>query len=318
MKNWKSYQLCAMLGIDFPIIMAPMFLVSDENMINAACKSGITGAIPALNYRTEELLEEAIIRLKKDCPGPFGVNLIVNKSNFRYKAQLEICCRNKVDYIITSLGSPEETIKQAHKSGVQVYCDVVNLDYALKVQSLGADAVIAVNSQAGGHAGNIPAQELISLLNENLTIPVISAGGVGNREGLEKVLEMGAEGASIGTIFIASEEAPVSKDYKDAIVDYGEEDIVFTNKLSGTPCTVIKTPYVEEMGTEQNRLEKILNKNKRLKKWMKALTFVKGMKKLQNAAFSTTYKTVWCAGPTVEYVDEIKPISRIVDQLVEG
>lgn len=308
-------ELCSLLGIDFPIILAPMFLVSNEKMVVEAIKAGITGAIPALNYRNTDELRSAIQFIKKEIKGPFGINLIVNKSNFLYKEQLEVCCEEKVDYIITSLGSPEETIKMAHKSGVKVFCDVTDLKYALKVEALGADAVIAVNKEAGGHAGNISYKELIPLLKSACKIPVISAGGVGTGQGVKEMIQLGADGLSIGSIFIASTEAGVSQEYKQAIVDYGSNDIVMTTKLSGTPCSVINTPYVQKTGTSQNWLEKILNKNKRLKKWVKALVFFRGMKSLQKAAFSSTYKTVWCAGPSIEHVHAILPISEIVANL---
>jgi nitronate monooxygenase len=127
---------------------------------------------------------------------------------------------------------------------------------------------------------------------------------------------LGVAGVSVGTVFIASQECGVSEDYKNACVQYNAKDIVMTTKLSGTPCTVINTPYVEKIGTKQNWLEQILNKNKRLKKWFKAFTFYRGMKKLQDAAFGATYKTVWCAGPTVEYVKAIEPVSAIVKRIV--
>ncbi|MBO6517294.1 MAG: nitronate monooxygenase [Bacteroidia bacterium] len=308
--------LTDMLGIRYPIIMAPMFLVSNTSMVKEACAAGITGAIPALNYRTIEELRAAITELKNKANGPFGINLIVNKSNFRYKEQLEVCCELQVDYIITSLGSPKETIEMAHASGVKVFCDVVNLEYAKKVEKMGCDAVIAVNRDAGGHAGPLPANELLPLLKRECSIPVISAGGVGDYKGLKEVLDLGADGASVGSVFIATHEAPVSEEYKNAIVDYGANDIVMTTKLSGTPCTVIKTPYVEEIGTNQNFLERLLNKNKRLKKWMKALTFIRGMKRLKQAAFSATYKSVWCAGPSIDYVDQILPVREVVLKLV--
>lgn len=307
--------LCSLLGIEFPIIMAPMFLVSNEKMIIEAIKSGITGAIPALNYRNTEELQKAIRFIKSEVKGPFGINLIVNQSNFLYKEQLAVCCEEKVDFIITSLGSPEETINAAHKAGVKVFCDVTDVKYAKKVEALGADAIIAVNKEAGGHAGNIPFNKLIPELTSACKIPVISAGGVGTGKGIKDMLDLGAEGLSMGSIFIASDEAGVSQEYKQACVDYGAKDIVMTTKLSGTPCSVIKTPYVEKIGTEQNWLEKILNKNKRLKKWFKAFVFLRGMKSLQNAAFSSTYKTVWCAGPSIEYVHSIRPIKEIVAQL---
>jgi nitronate monooxygenase len=307
--------LCEMLGIEFPVIMAPMFLVSNEKMVMEAVRSGITGAIPALNYRGTDQLREAIQTMKKEVSGPIGINLIVNKSNFLYREQLTVCCEEKVDFIITSLGSPEETIKEAHKAGVKVFCDVTDVKYAKKVEALGADAVIAVNKEAGGHAGNISYKELVPELVKACKIPVISAGGVGSGDGIRKMLELGAAGVSMGSIFIASEEAPVSEEYKKACVDFGAKDIVMTTKLSGTPCTVINTPYVQKVGTKQNWLERFLNKNKRLKKWFKAFVFFRGMKSLEKAAFSSTYKTVWCAGPSIEYVHSVRPVKEIVKQL---
>ena len=308
-------KLCELLGIEFPVIMAPMFLVSDEKMIIEAIKSGITGAIPALNYRNTDDLRRAIRKIKSEANGPFGINLIVNNSNFLYKEQLQVCCEEQVDFFITSLGSPEETIKKARKYKIKVFCDVTDLNYALKVEKLGADAVIAVCKEAGGHAGPISFKELIPQLKKELKIPVFSAGGIGTGRGIKEMLELGSDGVSMGSIFIATKEAPVSDEYKQACVNYGANDIVLTTKLSGTPCTVINTPYVQKVGTGQNWLERILNKNKKLKKWFKALTFMRGMKSLRNAAFSSTYKTVWCAGPSIEYVNEIKSINEVVEDL---
>lgn len=309
-------ELCNILNIKYPIIIAPMFLVSNVEMAEAAIRAGVTAAIPALNYRTTEELREAIRQVKKNAGGPMGINLIVNKSNFLYKEQLQVICEEKIDYIITSLGSPEETIKVAHQHGVKVFCDVVNVAYAKKVEKLGADAIIAVNSRAGGHAGGLTFEELVPELKKACNIPVISAGGVGNGAEIKDVLEAGADGLSMGSIFIASTEAGVNDEYKQACVDYGADDIVMTTKISGTPCTIIKTPYVEKIGTEQNWLEKLLNNNKRLKKWVKALTFMRGMKNLRKAAFSATYKTLWCAGPSIEHVKEIQPIEKIIERLV--
>ena len=314
----KSKSLTEILGIKHPIIMAPMFLVSNVEMIIAAGKAGISGAIPALNFRTIEELKQGILEIKKECSGPIGINLIVNKSNFLYKEQLDACCEIGVDYFLTSLGSPEETIKKAHAKGIKVFCDVVDLKFAKKVESLGADAVIAVNNEAGGHCGPTDKITLIKELTEHCNIPVISAGGVATKQQLDEVLQAGACGVSVGTIFIATHESPVSKEYKDACVNYGAKDIVLTTKISGSPCTVIKTPYVESIGTEQNWLEKILNKNKRLKKWFKALTFYKGMKKLRKSAFSASYKTVWCAGPGIEDVHSVRSIQEIVNSLTSG
>lgn len=304
-----------MLGIDFPIIVAPMFLISNTKMIKAALAHGVTAAFPALNYRTDDELRTAIKEIKSFSNKPFGVNLIVNKSNLKYHGQLKTLLELKVAYIITSLGNPKEVIDQCKPLGIKVFCDVVDLEYAKKVEGLGADAVIAVNNRAGGHAGKLSPEELVRLLKSNCNIPVISAGGIAYGKDLKQVMDWGAAGASVGTIFIACDEADISHEYKQAMVDYGEKDIVMTTKLSGSALTVINTPYVQQLGTEANWLERILNNNKTLKKYAKMLIAYRGMKQVEKAAFSATYKTVWCAGPAIEHVKSIRPMGDIVKEL---
>ena len=308
--------LTELLGIEHPMIMAPMFLVSNAKMVIAACNAGITGAIPALNYRTDEEFRKALDEIKAATNKPYGINLITNKSNIRLREQLDTCKEYKVPFIITSLGSPEMVINECKPLGMKVFADVIDLEYSKKVEALGADALIAVNNEAGGHAGHLSPEELIPLLVANCKIPVISAGGVGNKAGLDRMLKLGACGVSVGSPFIASFEAPISDDYKNACVEYGEKDIVRTTKLSGTPCTVINTPYVQKVGLEQNWLESFLSKNKSLKKYIKMITFYKGMKSLEKAAFTATYQTMWCAGKSIEHVKAVKPIKEIVGGFV--
>lgn len=305
-----------LLGIKYPVIVAPMFLISNTKMVKAALESGVTAAFPALNYRTDNELRAAIADIKASTSKPFGVNLIVNKSNPKYPGQLKTLLEMKVDFIITSLGSPKEVIDACKPIGIKVFCDVVDLAYAKKVESLGADAVIAVNNRAGGHAGNISPRELVTQLKDNISIPIISAGGIGTGQQLREVLDWGAAGASIGTIFIACEEADISPEYKQAMIDYGEKDIVRTTKLSGSALTVINTPYVQQLGTKANFLEWILNNNKTLKKYAKMILALRGMKAVEKAAMGATYKTVWCAGPAIEYVKAVRPMKEIVGQLV--
>lgn len=313
-----SAKLNQILNIKYPIIQAPMFLVSNTKMVIEAMKSGIAGCIPALNYRTHDELKAAIKKLKaaKVEGGAFGFNLIVNKSNIKYKGQLDILCEEGVDFIITSLGNPEETIKKAHKHAIKVFCDVTDLKFAKKVESLGADAIIAVNNEAGGHRGNSSPKELITLLVKNCSIPVISAGGVGCREDIDKMLSYGAEGVSVGSPFIASLEAEVTEEYKQACVKYGADDITITERISGSPCTVINTPYVQKIGTKQSWIESFLNKNKTLKKWVKMIRFMIGTNAVTKAATKATYKTVWVAGPSIKHTHAILPVKEIVSNLV--
>lgn len=312
-------KLTQLLNIKHPIIQAPMFLVSNTAMVIEGMKGGIAGCIPALNYRTLGELRVSLKELKaaKVEGGSFGFNLIVNKSNIKYIGQLEVICQEGCDFIITSLGSPEETIRQAHKAGIKVFCDVVDLKFAKKVEELGADAIIAVNNEAGGHRGNKTPGDLIKELVANCTIPVISAGGVGRKADIDEMLSYGADGVSVGSPFIASIEANVTDEYKQACVDYGAKDIIMTERISGTPCTVINTPYVQKIGTKATWLESVLNKNKKLKKWVKMIRFSIGMKATEKAATKATYKTVWVAGPSIEYTKAILPTKAIIEHLVK-
>jgi len=313
-------RLTEMLHLEHPLIIAPMFLVSNTAMVKEGMRCGVAGCIPALNYRTVEELREAIRDLKaakvEFGKGAFGFNLIVNKSNPKTAKHLEVICEEGCDFIITSLGSPEETIRQAHAVGIKVFCDVTDLKFAQKVEALGADAVIAVNNEAGGHRGNLSPKDLIELLRKHCSIPVISAGGVGNKEEMDQMLAYGAEGVSVGSPFIASVEAPITDDYKQACVEYNAEDIVLTERISGTPCTVINTPYVQKVGLRSPWLERMLNKNKSLKKWVKMLRFYIGMKATEVAAQQVTYKTVWVAGPSIGHTKAVEPVREIVKRLV--
>jgi len=313
-----AVSLSQLLGIEYPVIAAPMFLISNTKMTIAALNGGISGAFPALNYRTDAELRSAIETIKQASDKAFGVNLIVNKSNPKYKKQLDTLVDVKVPYIITSLGNPLEVIERCKPLGIKVFCDVVDLKYAQKVEQLGADGIIAVNNRAGGHCGPLSPKELITILKENCGLPIISAGGIGTGKDLAQAMEWGAAGASIGTIFIACEESDVSPEYKQAMIDYGEKDIVLTTKLSGSHLTVINTPYVQKIGTKANWLEGLLLKNKNLKKYAKMFVAFRGMKAVEEAAHKATYKTVWCAGPAIEHVTAIRPMKDIINTLITG
>ena len=306
--------------IDQPIIMAPMFLVSDFNMIKAAMKNGIIGTFPSLNYRNENELEGVLkeINSEKDKPentGIYGINLIVQRSNPFYKKHLELCVKYKVPFYITSLGNPKEVIKKAHEYGGKVFCDVTNLQHAQKVVEQGADGLIAVGQGAGGHAGPNPLQLLIPALRKEFdNMPVIAAGGVSDGHALLSVMNLGADGASVGTRFIASDEAPVSDEYKNAVVNSKMDDIVMTERISGTPSTVINNDYAKKIGYRQNAFEKMMNKNKTIRKYFKMLVQVRGMKKLEKSVKPGNYKNLWIAGKSVELINEILPIKEIVNR----
>lgn len=312
-------QFTADFNIDLPVIMAPMFLVSDTNMVKAAIDCKIIGTFPSLNYRDTKILDKTLKELNSyielhQNPGTYGVNIIAQKTNPFYEKHLTVCVENKVPFYITSLGNPAEVIQKAHEYGAKVYCDVTNLEHARKVNELGADGLIAVGQGAGGHAGPNPLQILVPALRKEFpTLPIIAAGGISTGEGILSALVLGASGVSIGTRFIASEEAPVSYDYKKAITDSKMDDIVLTEKLSGTPSSIINTQYAKKIGYKQGYFEKKLSTNNTTKKYFKMLVQIRGMKKLEKSIKPGNYKNLWIAGKSVEFINDILPIKTIID-----
>lgn len=305
-----------MFGIDYPIIAAPMFLVSNEELVVQASMAGAIGTFPALNYRPIENYKKALQAMRARTAKPIGVNIIVNKSNARQNEDLKFALEAGVNLFITSLGNPKEVIHQAHQTGAKVFCDVTNLDHALKVQDLGADGVIAVASGAGGHAGPISPLVLVPWLKERLKIPVVLAGGVAEGHQMLAALALGASAVSVGTRFIASKEAQVDGAYKEAVVKATPEDIVMTTKISGTPAAVIRTPYIDKWGADLPWLMRVLKDNPTTKKWMVPLIHWLGMRKLEKAATSSSWKSVWSAGQSVGLVHEILGTEEIIKKFV--
>jgi nitronate monooxygenase len=305
-----------LLKIRYPIIGAPMFLVSNVDMVVAVSEAGGIGTFPALNYRPIDEYQNALKQMKARTKKPIGVNIIVNKSNTRQNEDLKHALNAGVELFITSLGSPKTVIAEAHKSGAKVVCDVTNLEHAKKVQDLGADGVIAVSQGAGGHAGPISPLVLIPWLKQELKIPVIAAGGIADGHSMAGALAAGADAVSVGTRFIASTEATIEQEYKNAVVDSSPEDIVLTTRVSGTPAAVINTPYVQKIGTDLPWIIKTLKDNALTKKYVVPLIHLAGMRALESAANKPTWKTVWSAGQSVGLVHEILSCHAIVEKLV--
>lgn len=306
-----------MMNCQYPLIGAPMFLVSNEDMVVAISEAGGVGTFPSLNYRPIERYKEALQEIKKRTNKPIGVNVIVNQSNKRQFDDLRIALNAGVELFITSLGNPRTVIQDAHQNGSKVICDVTNLKHALKVQDMGADGVIAVGAGAGGHAGPLSPFVLIPWLKKELSIPIIAAGGIAGGEGLAAALALGASGISVGTRFIASKEAKVQADYKEAILKSTPEDIVLSTRISGTPASVIKTKFIEKRGTDLPLALRILKDHPRTKKWITPLIHALGAKSLESAASKPTWKTVWSAGQTVGLIEEVLGCEEIVHSIAQ-
>ncbi|MCB0405444.1 MAG: nitronate monooxygenase [Bdellovibrionales bacterium] len=304
------------VGCRYPIIAGPMFLVSDEKLVAAVSNAGGLGAMPSLNWRSTAEFRAAVEKVRALTDKPFAVNLIVNKSAPRVDADLDVCAEFKVPVVVTSLGSPKKVIEKMHAVGSKVLCDVTTLKYAKKVEALGADGVVAVCAGAGGHAGETSPLVFIPHLKRHLKIPIVAAGGIVRGDQMAAVLMLGASAVQIGTRFIASTEANVHQDYKNAIVNAEPEDIVLTRKLSGVPASVIRTPYIEKIGVDLNPIESFLHKHEFSKRAMKMLRFYLGKVQLEKAVTVPTWKQVWGAGQGAGLIDQILPAGQIVHTLM--
>lgn len=275
------------LGLKYPIVCAPMFIISNEQMLVACAEAGILGAMPSLNGRTPAMLEAKLRTVREHTDKPFAVNMTIGLTDpQRLQADVALCEQYEVPVWITSYGDPTPIVTRAHGCGATVFHDVINLRHARKAQAAGVDAIIGVAAGAGGHAGRISPYALIPYLRENLSVPVIAAGCISTGRQLVASLALGAELAYMGTRFIVSAECGASEAYKEMVVQAGPEDIVYTDQVSGIHANFLRSslPQSRPQGPADAKL----------KQW----------------------KDIWSAGQGVAEIHDQTTIEQIVDDLV--
>jgi nitronate monooxygenase len=292
-----------------------MFLVSSVKMVVGASEAGGVGTFPALNYRPIQRYRQAIREIKEQTEKTFGINIIVQKSNKYQHEQIDHALEERVPLIITSLGSPKEVIRLAHQVNTKVYCDVTGFEHAKKVADLGADGLIAVGFGAGGHAGDISPLALVPNLVKAVKLPVIAAGSIVDGAGMAAAFSLGACAVYMGTRFIASKEAEVSKRYKNEIVRAMSKDIVNTDRVDGFPGNFIRTKELEAIGLKKGLIEEILTKNKRIKRFISLSRAARSLFGDVNSKVS--YKTVYSAGHGIGLIDDVLSIREIIKKTVK-
>ena len=282
-----STPLSRRLGLRYPMVAAPMFLISNKEMIVAAAEAGILGTMPSLNARTSEGFEADLRWIRERTDKPFGINLTIGLTDpERVRRDLDLCFEYEVPVLITSYGNPTPIVAEAHQRGVTVLHDVIHLPHGKKAVAAGVDAIIAVSQGAGGHAGRVHPYVLVPHLAEELGVPIIAAGCIGGGKQLVAALALGAELAYIGTRFIASAECGASEAYKGMVVGATHDDVVYTDQVSGIHANFLQQTIPDATAPTRGP--------EAAKRW----------------------RDIWSAGQGVTLIDQVKPVGEIVEDIV--
>jgi nitronate monooxygenase len=252
-------------NLPLPIIGAPLFIISHPKLVIEQCKAGAVGAMPALNARPAEQLDEWLAEITetlaahdRDHPGnpaaPFAVNQIVHKSNDRLDHDMQVCAKYKVPIVITSLGARTDVNDAVHAWGGVVLHDIINNTFARKAVDKGADGLVAVAAGAGGHAGVKSPFALVSEIREWFDGPLALSGAISTGGAVLAAQAMGADLAYVGSAFIATEEARASPDYKQMIVASSSDDIVYSSLFTGVHGNYLKGS-IRKAGLDPDALE---------------------------------------------------------------
>jgi len=306
------------VGIDVPLICGAMYPCSNPELIAAVSAAGGIGIVQPISmvYVHRHDLRDGIRLIRSMTDRPIGFNALIEKSVKAYEERMrgwvDVALEEGVRLFITALGNPRWVVDRVHAAGGVVYHDVTERRWAQKALDGGVDGLICVNNRAGGHAGELSPERLYEDLHD-LGVPLICAGGIGDPRRFAEALKIGYAGTQLGTRFIASVECKAHEEYKQAILDAGEDDIVLTVKLSGVPVSVIRTPYVERIGTDAGPLARWLLRNRRTKHWMRSFYALRALRTLKHASLQgSAYRDYWQAGKSVETIREIERAGEIV------
>ena len=316
--NDNTRQFLEHTGIELPLICGAMYPCSNPELIAAVSDAGGIGIIQpiSMQYVHGHDLREGIRYMKTLTDKPIGFNAIVEKSSDIYmnrmKKWIDIALEEGVRFFITALGNPRFVCERVHAVGGIVYHDVTERKWAQKAIAEGVDGLICVNSNAGGHAGALKPKELYDSMSD-LGVPLVCAGGVGDENQFVDMINIGYGGVQLGTRFIATQECKAHNDYKSAICEAKADDIVLTERISGVPVAIIKTPFIEKTGTEAGWLMKKILRHRKLKHYGRMYYSVKSLFELKKASLQgMNYKDFFQAGKSVEGITGIVSAAQVV------
>lgn len=301
-----------------------MYPCSNPELVAAVSEAGALGIVQpvSLTFVHGHDFREGLRLIRRLTSRPIGMNALIEQSSRIYHERMvkwvDIALEEGVRFFVTSLGNPKWVAERAHAAGGIVYHDVTERKWALKGRDAGVDGLIGVNNRAGGHAGPHSAERLLEEVAD-LGLPVVCAGGIGDEREFVAALRMGYAGAQLGTRFIATTECRASTAYKDAILAADEDDIVHTERITGVPVAVIRTPYIERMGLRAGPLARWMLRGHRRKHWMRTIYALRSALQLKRASLDETgTRDYWQAGKSVQSISEIEPAGEIVRRFAKA
>ncbi len=285
-----------------PVVAAPMFLVSGPDLVIAACRAGVLGTFPALNQRTTEGLGEwlhVIEAALTPADAPYGVNLIVHRTNARLAADLAVVVAHRVPVVITSLGAASEVVAAVHSYGGVVFHDVTTAAHARKAAEAGVDGLILVAAGAGGHGGSLSPFALMAEVLRSFGGTILLAGAISSGADVLAARAMGADLAYLGTRFVATAESLASDAYRDQVVTAGAADIVHTASVSTIPANFLRRS-LELAGLDPDA---------------PAGPVDLGHLTRPSQADAKAWRDIWSAGHGVAGIDAVLPVADLVDRL---
>jgi len=311
-------EFCRTLGIEVPLICGAMYPCSNPELVAAVSEAGGIGIVQplSLTYVHGYDFRAGLKYIRSLTQKPIGVNLIIEQSSQKYleraREWLEISLEERVPFFVTALGNPAWVVDRARTRGATVYHDVTSRKWAEKALDGGVDGFICVNNRAGGHAGDLSPRQLLDEIAP-LGKPLVCAGGIGSPDEFAEAIGLGYVAVQMGTRFIATAECTAHADYKDAIVQAGEQDIVLSEKISGVPVSIIKTAYIDRVGTRAGPLARWLLRGHKTKHWMRALYSIESIRKLKRAAMQGPgYKDIFQAGKSVAGIESVQTVAELV------
>jgi nitronate monooxygenase len=311
-------------GIELPIVCGAMYPCSNPELVAAASEAGGIGIVQPLSlvYVHGYGYRDGLRKIRQLTKKPIGLNVIVEKSSQVYEQRMmryvDEALEEGVRFFVTSLGNPRWVVDKAHAAGGIVYHDVTSRKWADKARESGIDGLIAVNSRAGGHAGDFGARRLLEDLAP-LGLPVLCAGGIGDENAFVEAMEMGYAGVQMGTRFIATTECSAHDDYKNAVVKAEEDDIVLTERLTGVPVAVIRTPYVDRLGTKAGPIARWMLKGRKTKHWMRMIYSLQSFWKLKRSVHrGYSSKDFLQAGRSVAGIHRVESVAAILDRFARA